>query len=101
VLAAHPYIYYALGIPMDAPFHDRIFRPEAIRDAPIGTYLFTDGVLWNREGLPSPEELVQWGYRFDPLVDRDIAHVPVGLDLNGPLLQGAGHMAVGLWMKDR
>jgi len=100
VLASHPYVYYALGIPMDTPFHNRIFHPDTIRDAPAGTYLFTDQVLWNREGLASPEELMQWGYRYDPLVDRDIAHVPMAWDLNSSLFPGAGHMAVGLWVKD-
>ena len=95
VLAAHPYVYYVLDVPM------RGFSVETLRNAPAGTYVITDSLLWNREGLPSPEELMGWGYRFDPLVDREIGAVRATFDLNGSLMSGSGHMGVGLWVKDR
>ena len=95
VLSVHPYVYYALDIPM------RGFSVESLRNAPAGTYLMTDSLLWNREGLPSPEELMAWGYRFDPLVDREIGAVRPTFDLNGSLMSSSGHMGVGLWVKDR
>ena len=95
VMAAHPYVYYALDVPM------RGFSVETLRNAPAGTYVITDSLLWNREGLPSPEELVAWGYRFDPLVDREIGAVRPTFDLNGSLMSSSGHMGVGLWVKDR
>ena len=95
VFSVHPYVYYVLDIPMQG------FNTESLQNAPAGTYLITDSLLWNREGLPSPEELMGWGYRFDPLVDRDIAAVRPTFDLNGSLMSSTGHMGVGLWVKDR
>ncbi|MGN6368252.1 MAG: hypothetical protein ACTHN5_08340 [Phycisphaerae bacterium] len=95
LLAAHPYVDYALDLPMQS------ITPERLRDAPAGTCLITDGILWNRENLPSPETLIAWGYRLNPQVDRDVALVRPTFDLNGGLLRTNGHMGVALWIKSR
>src|SRR5205807_840763 len=80
LITAHPYVDYILDLPLNP------ITSEALRSAPPGTCIITDALLWNRERLPSPEELMAWGYRFDPLVDQEIGQVRPTFDLNGGLL---------------
>jgi hypothetical protein len=63
IVAAHPYIYYRLGIPLDCSGHRKAFDPAALRDADLGTVVVVENVIWQFDGFASTQTLASCGYR--------------------------------------
>jgi hypothetical protein len=76
IIAAHPYVLLALGLPPGTPVDSRA-NPEAIAHAPLGTLLVTDSKLWISEGHPGPAKLTEWGYTVDAAVAARVDAVAV------------------------
>jgi hypothetical protein len=63
IVAAHPYVYYRLGIPLDCSGHRRAFDPAALRDADLGTVVVVENVIWQFDGFASTQTLASCGYK--------------------------------------
>ncbi len=76
LILAHPYPIMMLGMPLGTPADRRVFDPEALRDAAVGTQLVIETQLWTNEGRPSFDQLRTWGWEEDAGVTKeaDAAH---------------------------
>ncbi|MBI3941051.1 MAG: hypothetical protein HY315_09465 [Acidobacteria bacterium] len=62
LIAAHPYVYYRLGVPLTVPGHLAAFDAAAIKEARAGTALLLENVIWQYDGFPDAAHLRAWGY---------------------------------------
>jgi hypothetical protein len=64
IVAAHPYVYYRLGLPLSSPGHLMAFNPVALGNAAIGTAVIVENVIWEYDGFTPVSQLRQWGYKL-------------------------------------
>ena len=63
IVAAHPYVNYILSGSSNTPGSLRLFKPGGILSAPVGTVLIVENGVWNKNGFPSTDSLLRWGYK--------------------------------------
>ena len=86
LIAAHPYVIYALDLPPEGPWDIRTWNAEKLANPPVGTLLILEHELWASGNSPSDEQLETWGYASDAGVAAatDAVHArsdPLGQDL--------------------
>ncbi|MBI4455559.1 MAG: hypothetical protein HY644_06645 [Acidobacteria bacterium] len=64
VVAAHPYIYYRLGVPLSCLGHRMAFSAASMRAAPVGTVAIVENVIWEYDGFARRDQLMTWGYEL-------------------------------------
>ncbi len=104
VVAAHPYVYYRLGVPLDCSGHRRAFNRAALRDAPAGTVAIVENVIWQFDGFASAQNLAAWGYRqaWSSETKPAAARGWLNLLLGSHLLSLVGDAAqVEVWIKQQ
>ncbi|HEV8129661.1 MAG TPA: hypothetical protein VGQ81_00295 [Acidobacteriota bacterium] len=103
VIAAHPYVYYRLGVPLNCYGHRLLFAAGSLRAAPPGSLAIVENVIWQFDGFAKSEELTAWGYRKIWTSDNPKAtgrSAWVNLLPGGHLLSLVGDAAeVQIWVK--
>lgn len=102
LIAAHPYLNYALDLPPEGPWDIRAWDKEKLAHAPVGTLLVLEHELWASGGLPSDEQLEAWGFQSDAGVAAATDAIRARSDPLGQDFKTVEEKAtIRMWVKER
>ena len=93
LVAFHPYVRYALKVGPEVNYRSARVS-HYMENAPLGTVILSDSVLWENEGGPKPAEFRAWGYEIDSGAAAWIDAAIPGANEADP-----NHVQVHVWVK--